>query len=267
VLIIESSFAHIVSCISRGSIAIVVVTIAVDIESSHLNLQTKGEVCSLCGLQNRKFEPAVLYCQGACGLERIKRNASYYTDRTKQNHWCEPCYDLLKAEEPVLLDDGTKIRKVELQIYKNDALAEEKWVNCDECKSWVHQVCALFNDRMNRSDAKYRCPNCELRKKTNENLSSDTAFITSIPPKRPDSLKSAAELPSCKMTDAIEAGLAVSLEQAYQSRAGELRVSYSAVEKVEGVLSVRVLSDVERKHVVGEKVRLFCRWVGCVWID
>jgi E1A/CREB-binding protein len=224
--------------ISHGSLCL-------DIESSHLNLQTKGEVCSLCGLQDRKFEPAVLYCQGACGLERIKRNASYYTDRTKQNHWCEPCYDLLKPEEPVILDDGTKIRKLELQIYKNDALAEEKWVNCDECKSWVHQVCALFNDRMNRSDAKYRCPNCELRKKATD----------PVIPKRLDSLKSAAELPRCKMTDSIEAGLESALDLAYQSRADELGVSLAAVEKVGGVLSVRVLSDVERKHVVGEKVR------------
>lgn len=215
-----------------------------DIESSHNNLESKGEVCSLCGLQNRRFEPSVLYCQGACGLERIKRNAKYYTDRTKQNHWCDACYDRMKPDDPVILDDGTKIRRSELQDYKNDALAEEKWVSCDECKSWVHQVCALFNDRMNRSDARYRCPNCELRKKATD----------PVLPKRPDSLKSASELPGCKMTDAIEAGLEQALKQAYQSRAASLGVSVEAVEKVQGVLSVRVLSDVERKHVVGEKV-------------
>lgn len=150
----------------------------------------------------------------------------------------------MKPEEPVVLDDGTKIRKTELQDYKNDALAEEKWVSCDECKSWVHQICALFNDRMNRSNARYRCPNCVVRKKA----------IDPTIPKRPDSLKSAAELPRCKMTDSIEAGLEQSLKQAYQSRSTALGVSFDSVEKVQGVLSVRVLSDVEKKHVVGEKV-------------
>lgn len=111
-----------------------------DIECSHLNLESQGELCSLCGVQKRRFEPTVLYCQGKCGMQRIKRNAAYFTDRTKQNHWCDSCFALLDPVEHILLDDGTEVSKKELQEFKNDALPEEGWVNCDECHSWVHQV-------------------------------------------------------------------------------------------------------------------------------
>jgi Bromodomain/TAZ zinc finger len=114
--------------------------LAPDIESSHVNLESQGELCSLCGVQKRRFEPTVLYCQGKCGMQRIKRNAAYFTDRTKQNHWCDTCFEQLDPKECILLDDGTKVLKKELQELKNDALPEEGWVNCDECHSWVHQV-------------------------------------------------------------------------------------------------------------------------------
>lgn len=73
-------------------------------------------------------------------MQRIKRNEPYFTDRTKQNHWCEPCFSLLDPNKHVLLDDGSEIAKQELQEFKNDALPEEGWVNCDSCHSWVHQV-------------------------------------------------------------------------------------------------------------------------------
>jgi hypothetical protein len=73
-------------------------------------------------------------------MQRIKRNAAYFTDRTKQNHWCDTCFEQLDPNERILLDDGTKVLKKELQELKNDALPEEGWVNCDECHSWVHQV-------------------------------------------------------------------------------------------------------------------------------
>ena len=116
-----------------------------DIEHSHLNLESKGELCSLCGLQKRRYEPTVLYCQGICGMQRIKRNEPYFTDRTKQNHWCEPCFNLLDPNKHVLLDDGSEVSKQELQEFKNDALPEEAWVNCDSCHSWVHQVSYFIN--------------------------------------------------------------------------------------------------------------------------
>lgn len=175
-------------------------------------------------------------------MQRIKRQAKYFTDRTKQNHWCEDCYKLLKPADPIVLDDGSEALKKDLQEFKNDAVPEEGWVNCDECKSWVHQICALFNGRTNKSTATYTCPNCYLAKIDND---------------KPPSMgtKGAKDLPESKLSREIEKGIAEALRVAYSSRAEELGVGVEEVEKAEG-LSVRVLSNVDKKHVVGDEVRI-----------
>ena len=175
-------------------------------------------------------------------MQRINRGAKYYTDRTKQNHWCESCFSALKNDAAIVLDDGSEVGKLDLQEFKNDALPEEGWVNCDSCNSWVHQVCALFNGRANKSNARYTCPTCYLRK-------GDVGK-----PKAQEKLvKGAAELPSSKMGESIERGLKTALEKAYKQRADELGVSVGEVERAEH-LSVRVVADSEKKHVVGEMV-------------
>lgn len=209
------------------------------IESSQQHLESKGEACSLCGIQERRFEPTVLYCQGACGMQRIKRQAAYFTDRTKQNHWCSDCYEGLGAEEPIVLDDGTEVLKKDLQEFKNDAVPEEGWVNCDECKSWVHQICALFNGRMNKSSAAYTCPTCYLNKSEE------------MPEGR--KVKAARDLQESRMSAAIERGLAAALETAYAERAEELNVAVAEVEKADGLV-VRVLSNVDKNHLVLDEV-------------
>jgi hypothetical protein len=222
------------------------------IESSQLNLETQGVACSLCAGQKRCFEPTVLCCQGRqCGMQRIKRFAAYYTDRTKQNHWCAPCYDLLKTEDTIVLEDGGEILKKELQEFKNDALPEEAWVHCDQCHSWVHQICALFNGRTNKSTATYTCPNCHLKK---ENPVDARTQIEKL-------LKGAEDLPHSNMSMALEKGLTAALDSAYKGKAEELGVGVDQVEKAGG-LTVRVVSNMEKKHFVGEEVRtrsvLFC---------
>jgi E1A/CREB-binding protein len=219
-----------------------VLPVFTDIETSHLHLESQGELCSLCGEQKRRFEPTVLYCQGKCGMQRIKRNASYYTDRTKQNHWCESCFAEMKANEPIHLDDETEVMKKDLQVFKNDALPEEGWVNCDDCESWVHQICALFNGRTNKSTARYTCPSCFVRMPRTEEVR-----------KASEAVKGAKDLARCKMSDAIEEGMKSALEAAYRERAGELGVTVDQVEKAED-LSVRVIANVDKKHLVGDLV-------------
>lgn len=212
-----------------------------DVETSHRSLEKNGEMCSLCGLQNRRFEPTVLYCQGACKMQRIKRHATYHTDRTKQNHWCDDCFLDLDDDEPIILDDGSEVRKRDLQESKNDALPEEGWVNCDECGSWVHQICALFNGRANKSSARYNCPNCYLKQ--------DECVTTG------KSVKGAKDLAQSNMSTAIEQGLQNALSSAYKKRAEELAVSIDQVEKAEGLV-IRVLSNTEKRHMVGDEVRI-----------
>jgi PHD-finger len=178
-------------------------------------------------------------------MQRIKPDATYFTDHSKQNHWCESCYSSTKTTELLDLDDGTKVGKKDLQEFKNDALAEEAWVNCDECSSWVHQICGLFNGRTNNSNAKYTCPRCYVLRAPDVVTRKNSRI----------GIKGARELPHCKMSEFIEKGLQEALESAYVSRANELKVSYDEIEKADG-LSVRVVSNIEKKHVVGEKVSL-----------
>lgn len=199
-------------------------------------------MCTLCGSQRRLFKPVSLYCGGACGMQKIRRNATYYTDRTKQNHWCASCYLQLDENATVVLEDGSEVRKAALQKLTNDSLPEEAWVQCDDCAGWVHQICALFNGRRNKTTAAYICPKCHI-KKTPEDETVDEE-------KR---VKVAKDLPHCKMSVNIENGLKGILMKAYEDRAKELGIDVSSVEKVEG-LSVRVISNMEKNHLVRDEV-------------
>jgi len=214
---------------------------------------TDGDICVLCNSQRRLFEPTVLYCNGVCGMQKIRRNSYYYTAGSKSNasQWCLNCYSLLKDEETIMLDDGTEVRKKDLHKLKNDSMPEEAWVQCDTCDSWVHQICALFNGRKNKSAASYSCPKCDLAK-----LSVPGSRIAAKP------LKVAADLPHCKMSLAIEKGLENHLEKAYMQRAVDTDVPPENVEKVEGI-TVRVISNMEKTHVVRDE--MFARYSrsGC----
>lgn len=213
----------------------------VGIDRDQRSLQ-KDDSCILCGTQRRLFEPKTLYCNGACGMQRIRRNATYYTDHTKLNHWCVSCYAELDHQELILLEDGSEVRKPALQKFKNDGLPEEAWVQCDECSGWVHQICALFNGRRNKNAASYRCPKCYIdRSRRGELDETGTRVLV------------AEDLPHCKMSMAIEKGLHKTLASAYEDRASELGVDVSEVEKADN-LFVRVVSNMEKKHVVRDEV-------------
>ncbi|KAL7567812.1 hypothetical protein ACA910_000563 [Epithemia clementina (nom. ined.)] len=213
------------------------------VESSQHNLESNGQACSLCGNQTRRYEPAVLYCRGKCGMQRIKRGATYFVDRTKSSYWCQACYGGLLPDDGLVLDDGSEIRKTDLHEFTNDALPEEAWVNCDECQCWVHQVCALFNDRTNRSNAKYTCPNCVLKR----------GDVVGFPVAGQKFAKGAEDLERSNMSDAIEEGLQKVLAKAYTDRAKELGVDVDTVERA-NELTVRVISSVEKNHSVGEEM-------------
>jgi len=105
----------------------------------------KESSCRLCGIERMVFEPAVLYCNGECN-SRIRRNCYYYTSADNKYHCCHPCYGNLP--DTIKHNEGRQYVKSELARKKNDEVHEEPWVQCDKCERWVHQICALFNGKI-----------------------------------------------------------------------------------------------------------------------
>ena len=105
------------------------------------------------------------------------------------------------------------------------------------------KVCALFNGRTNKSNARFTCPNCCIAAPLSEESRDKAKHV----------VKSAENLPRCKMSDELEKGLHDSLYTAYAARSLELGVAFDDVEKAGG-LCVRVLSNVEKTNLVGEKM-------------
>merc|ERR1712238_388735 len=202
------------------------------------NSQEKKETCSLCGNGRILFEPHILDCNGSCATQRICRNGAYYTDKNKVNNWCESCYELLKDDEGIMFDDGCKIQKNDLQAFKNDASPNEGWVQCDDCLSWVHQICALFNSRKNKTAASYSCAKCLLKKRNKVSRE----LLPS---------KCAEDLPHCDMSKEIEVGVLKTLEKAYEESARKDKCNILDVKKATG-LSIRLVSNTDKMHTVRE---------------
>lgn len=88
-------------------------------------------------------------------------------------------------------------------------LAPFQWVQCDKCKAWQHQVCALFNQRVVDEEAEYTCAKCFLKEKDNGDIS---ALESST-------VLGACELPRTKLSDHVERRLAMRLQWDRQQRA------------------------------------------------
>ncbi|KAG7389915.1 hypothetical protein PHYPSEUDO_009173 [Phytophthora pseudosyringae] len=119
--------------------------VAAEIEVEEKAARAKESSCRLCGIERMVFEPAVLYCNGECN-SRIRRNCYYYTSADNKYHCCHPCYGNLP--DNIKHNEGRQYLKNELARKKNDEVHEEPWVQCDKCERWVHQICALFNGKV-----------------------------------------------------------------------------------------------------------------------
>jgi E1A/CREB-binding protein len=178
-------------------------------------------------------------------MQKIRRNAVHYTDRLKQNHWCDRCYTRLKDGERVLLDDGRETKKSLLLKLKNDSNPEESWIQCGKCQSWNHQICALVNGTQS-SKSSFTCPKCHIKSLAD----SKTKYTPAAPS---HVTKGATNLPHCKLSRSIEDGLEKVLSEAYEKVAEDRGCTVNQVEKVDG-LCVRVLSSLDKKHKVREEM-------------
>ncbi len=206
------------------------------------NQMKRGNACSICGNHRRVLNPPYLLCSGSCGMQKIRRNATYYTDSFKQNHWCEHCYsNRLKDDELIRLDDGRVTTKPLLVQLKNDSTPEEAWVQCDQCHDWNHQICALCNG-LHTTKAVFMCPKCCIKE-----LEENGKQARNVN-------KGASELPHCNLSRSIEEGLAKTLSKVYEKVAKDRACTMAQVEKAVG-LNVRVVSSLKKTQKVREAVR------------
>ena len=208
--------------------------------SSHLR---NGETCILCGVARRTFEPIVLYCNGYCGMQKIRKNAAYYTDVKRENHYCLNCWNQISETEKITLADGSQVRKRALQKLKNDAINEEGWVCCDTCDGWVHQVCALFNGRVNKNNASYKCPKCHI---------SDRKAAGKLD--APGKVKQAKDLPKCSLSTKLEQGVQKYLDGVYKKFAEDQNVAEDDIEKAMP-FTIRVVSNLDKKHATRDEMQ------------
>jgi E1A/CREB-binding protein len=187
-------------------------------------------------------------------MSKIRRNMFYHTDHSKQNYWCDRCYNSLKEETSIQLDDGKETKKSHLLRLKNDATPEEQWVQCDDCNNWNHQICALFSASRRNSSKTFSCPRCVVAKSKGDQFAKKDSPVSSF--------KDASALPECKLSLAIEKGLSQALLEEYERLANERGCDVVEVEKVNG-LCVRVVMSLEKKHKVREGVS-FVRCSICI---
>jgi len=198
--------------------------------------KSSGDVCILCGCEKLLFEPTVYYCNGSCNGQRIRRNSYYYTGGRNQYHWCQQCYNDLKEKDPLEFPDCT-LWKRELQKKKNDEMHEEPWVECSQCNRWVHQICALFNGRMNKGTTIYHCPFCFMARRSN-----------CKPQPKPLGAK---DIRHTKLSGFLEDRVIKSLEDCYARTKSD--ACGRGIEK-SSTIYVRQLSNIDKLHQVKQRM-------------
>ncbi|BAE95818.1 putative p300/CBP acetyltransferase-related protein 2 [Oryza sativa Japonica Group] len=193
--------------------------------------------CNLCGMERLLFEPPPRFC--ALCFKIINSTGSYYVEVENGNDKssiCGRCHHLSSAK--------AKYQK-RFSYAETDAEAEW-WVQCDKCKAWQHQICALFNPKIVDPEAEYTCAKCFLKEKDNEDVDS----------LEPSTILGARELPRTRLSDHIEQRLSERLVQERQQRAIASGKSVDEVPGVEG-LTVRVVSSADRTLQVQPRFKDF----------
>lgn len=221
---------------------------ALTVHQSRLeNNRLNPDACSICGETKLTFEPPVFYCNGNCGGQRIRRNAFYFSAGNNNYHWCLTCFNEMKDGTPVPMGDAY-ITKAELAKTKrkHQEDAEERWVGCDGCSRWVHDICALFNSRRNfGDDTKFSCPTCLIARRR----TAADGLVSALTSKT-----KAIDLPHSNMSQFIEERIAKKLNEAYEEDAAVRGVPVSEVEKCPPLV-LRQVSCIDKNQPVRDGVR------------
>nr|XP_034595112.1 probable histone acetyltransferase HAC-like 3 isoform X2 [Setaria viridis] len=182
--------------------------------------------CSFCGMERLLFEPPPRFC--ALCFKIINSTGCYYAEVENgkdKTSICSKCHHL----------SSSRAKYVKRFNYAETDAEAEWWVQCDKCKAWQHEICALFNRKCEGAKAEYTCAKCFLKEK-------DSGDIHAL---ESSTVLGARELPRTKLSDHIEQRLSERLEQDRQQRANASAKGAEEVPRVEG-LAVRVVSSADR---------------------
>ncbi|KAK8339576.1 hypothetical protein V6Z11_A08G044100 [Gossypium hirsutum] len=196
-----------------------------------VNIDSKNS-CQLCGADKLSLAPAPIYCSSCCA--RIRHSAKYYSIPEVDGIrycLCSSCYKLSRSES--ITSSGILVSKAKLIKKINDEEAEEWWVQCDKCKSWQHQICALFNEKKNKEKKDcFLCPKCCLEEI--ENGEHKPPLVKTV--------FGAKDLPPTMLSDHLEQRLFRCLQKNREEKAKATGMSIDEVPEVEGLVVREVLS-------------------------
>ncbi|KAK9002273.1 hypothetical protein V6N11_024957 [Hibiscus sabdariffa] len=195
-----------------------------------VNVDSK-ESCQLCGAAKLSLAPAPIYCSSCC--VRIRRSATYYSTPEVNgigHCHCSSCYNASRSH--VITTSGISISKEKLIKMKNDDEPEEWWVQCDKCKCWQHQICALFNEKRNKKGKNFICPKCYLEEIENAERMP--------PPVR--TFLGAKDLPRTMLSDHLEKRLFRCLQKSRKEKASATGMSIDEIPEAKGLVVREVLS-------------------------
>ncbi|KAH9307668.1 hypothetical protein KI387_035579, partial [Taxus chinensis] len=200
-----------------------------------LKCEMSDYICSLCEVRELTFDPTPIYCSQC--WSRIKQNApAFFVDAGTTRH-CICILCLKKIQSDTVTIDGNAYTKSKLLKEKNQEVgAEEVCVQCDNCKKWQHNICALFNGKRNQEGpTEYTCPNCYT-----EQIKSGLRK-----PLPQSAVLGAKDLPKTCLSDHIERRLCRRLKHERQERAKAMGKSFEEVPGAEDLV-VRVVSSVNK---------------------
>ncbi|KAK8913994.1 Histone acetyltransferase HAC1 [Platanthera zijinensis] len=214
----------------------------------------KNKSCSLCGMDKLCFQPPLRYCS-AC-MKQINPHGVFYSTKDFDNTasssgilklFCNTCYTASRENIRFVKESIPKSHLEQRSNYAETDAVSEELVQCDKCKEWLHEICALFNGKLKNEKStrmKYTCPFCclnEIENGMREPLPSRLVI-------------GAKELPRTKLSDHIEQWLFRRLEEERQERAKTLGKSVAEVSTAEDLI-VRVVSSVDREFGVKPCIR------------